>query len=106
MEQLLELEGHEVTLATSAEDGVNKFRAAPADIVITAPIMPTPEGSPNQHTSNHPLPPNILHPPSFIPHPFIRPSFGLSHSLTPVHSWDITCRSSASITNVLKLGIS
>jgi DNA-binding NtrC family response regulator len=43
MEQLLELEGHEVTLATSAEDGVSKFRAAPADIVITDLIMPTPQ---------------------------------------------------------------
>ena len=43
MEQMLEMEGHEVTLATSAEDGVNKFRAAPADIVITDLIMPTPQ---------------------------------------------------------------
>jgi CheY-like chemotaxis protein len=40
----LELAGHEVTQACNGQEGVDLFRACPADLVLTDLVMPVQEG--------------------------------------------------------------
>ena len=45
MEQILNSAGHEVTLAAEGREGVERYRASPADLVITDLYMPIQDGS-------------------------------------------------------------
>jgi DNA-binding NtrC family response regulator len=44
LEQLLTSAGHEVVLASDGREGVDQYRARPADLVITDLFMPSQEG--------------------------------------------------------------
>lgn len=43
-QQILESEGHEITIATNGQEGLDLFRQAPTDIVITDMVMPVKDG--------------------------------------------------------------
>ena len=44
LEETLQSAGHEVSLAADGEEGMKRFRARPADLVITDLYMPGQEG--------------------------------------------------------------
>lgn len=44
LEIILQKEGHRVTLAENGKIGMNRFRADPADLIVTDLVMPEQEG--------------------------------------------------------------
>src|SRR5438270_13957327 len=44
IERILTRSGHEITLATDGKEGVEKYKIAPANLVLVDLVMPTQEG--------------------------------------------------------------